>query len=121
MNGMDRHTGRPLVGADHLRQSIDDILSTPFGTRVGRRTYGSLLPELLAQPLNDLGRLRVVAAAALALLRQEERARIRRVQFRRGDRPGEARLLIEGRRSDVSPSRPFAFDFTLAALGLPAA
>ena len=116
MTGMDRHTGRPLAGADHLRQSIADILSTPVGTRIGRRDYGSLLPELLAQPLNDLGRLRIFAAAALALLRQEERARIERITLDAGDAPGRAVLRIVGRRADVAPAQPFAFDLNLAAL-----
>ena len=47
MIGMSAVTGKPLEGLDHLRQSIADILSTPIGTRVGRREYGSLLAELV--------------------------------------------------------------------------
>ena len=31
MIGMDRRTGLPLSGVAHLRQSIEDILTTPLG------------------------------------------------------------------------------------------
>lgn len=49
MNGMDRRTGRLIEGDAHLAQSVADILTTPVGSRLQRRTYGSLLPELLDQ------------------------------------------------------------------------
>ena len=32
MIGMDRHTGLPISGIDHLMQSIEDILTTPLTT-----------------------------------------------------------------------------------------
>jgi phage baseplate assembly protein W len=117
MNGMDRQTGRPIEGADHLRQSIGDILGTPLGTRVGRRDYGSRIPELLDQPLNELTQIRVFAAAALALLRQERRARISRISLQAGDAPGSAILTITGRRTDTAaPTAAFAFSTPLSAL-----
>ena len=47
MTGMDRETGKPLAGTPHLQQSLRDILSTLLGTRVGRREYGSLVPEMV--------------------------------------------------------------------------
>ena len=43
MIGMDRHTGLPISGIEHLRQSIADILSTPLGSRRQRMEYGSKL------------------------------------------------------------------------------
>ncbi len=49
--GMNAATGRNLTGLDHLHQSIADILSTPIGTRVMRRDYGSRLPELIDAPM----------------------------------------------------------------------
>lgn len=117
MIGMDRVTGKTIEGADHLRQSIADILGTPLGTRVGRRDYGSRIPELLDQPLNDLTRIRVFAAAALALLRQERRARIQRIALEPGDASSSARLIVSGRRTDVpGPSAAFAFSTPLSAL-----
>lgn len=116
MNGMDRHTGAPLAGTDHLKQSIDDILSTPLGTRLGRREYGSLVPQFLDQPNNELGRMRIFAAVALALLRQEGRARISRVQLSPGERPHEAVITVTGRRTDTSGAGPFSLSTSLRAL-----
>ncbi|HAL68756.1 MAG TPA: phage baseplate protein, partial [Pseudomonas sp.] len=33
MIGLDRRTGESISGLDHLRQSIEDILTTPLGSR----------------------------------------------------------------------------------------
>ncbi|HET9511389.1 MAG TPA: GPW/gp25 family protein [Sphingomonas sp.] len=99
---MDRLTGKPISGVDHLRQSIADILGTPLGTRIGCRDYGSELPELLDQPMNDLGRIRVFAATALAIMRQERRARISRIALTHGDTSGAFAIRIVGRRVDVA-------------------
>jgi len=100
MIGMNAATGKPLEGAEHLRQSVQDILGTPLGTRVGRRWYGSHIPELLDQPLNDRTRLALVAAGALALMRQEPRIRATRITVENGDVAGAAALRIVGKRLD---------------------
>lgn len=102
MTGMDRDTGKVTEGLDHLKQSAADILGTPIGTRVGRREYGSRLPELLDQPMNDLGRMRVFAASALALQRQEPRLRTARISLAAGDSPGAFVLRIVGTRTDTT-------------------
>jgi phage baseplate assembly protein W len=103
MLGMDRATGKRLSGDAHLAQSIGDILSTPIGSRVMRRDYGSMLFEMVDQPLNALGRLRIVAAVADALRRWEPRFLLKRVQLL-GDAPsfsaGAVTLLLEGVRTD---------------------
>lgn len=119
MQGMDRHTGRPLDGADHLAQSIGDILSTPLGSRLGRRTYGSDLPELFDQPMNDRGRLLVFAATAQALMRQEARLRLSRISLSRGDAPGHWRLRLAGSRTDT-PGRPAPLDLSISVRALSA-
>lgn len=116
MIGMNRTTGRPLAGADHLEQSIADILGTPLGTRLCRREYGSLVPQLLDQPNNDLGRMRIFAAAALALLRQEGRARISRVVLSPGELPQEAVITVTGRRTDAANAAAFSVSSTIRAL-----
>ncbi|MEX0633615.1 phage baseplate assembly protein V [Serratia ureilytica] len=51
--GMNRGNGRAIADLEHIRQSVSDILITPIGSRVMRRSYGSLLSELLDQPQND--------------------------------------------------------------------
>lgn len=100
MTGMDAVTGKPLTGLDHLRQSIADILSTPIGARIGRRNYGSLLPDLIDQPMNAAGRMRLIAATALALLRWEPRIRLTNVAIHQ-TAPGAFSVAIEGVRTDA--------------------
>ena len=51
MIGLAATTGRTITGAAHLAQSIADVLTTPIGSRVMRREYGSLLPDLIDDPL----------------------------------------------------------------------
>ncbi|HEY0626694.1 MAG TPA: GPW/gp25 family protein [Allosphingosinicella sp.] len=97
MLGMDASTGKPLGGRAHLVQSMRDILTTPIGTRVGRRDYGSLIPELIDQPMNPAGRLRLFAAAAIALTRWEPRFRLRRTELIRSTTvQGSYDLALEG-------------------------
>lgn len=117
MRGMQADTGRPLEGLAHLAQSIADILTTPIGSRVMRRDYGSNLPDLIDQPMNGVTRLRVFAATAGALQRWEPRIRLTRVALERGARDGAWRLSLEGVRRDV-PARsalaPFNLSLTLS-------
>ncbi len=116
MIGMNRHTGALIGGSDHLEQSIDDILSTPLGTRLGRRDYGSLVPQQLDQPNNPSGRIRLFAAAAMALLRQEGRVRISRVALTPGAQPHQIVLTVTGRRTDVPGKQAFTAASTIRAL-----
>lgn len=104
MVGMSRTTGAAIDGLEHITQSVRDILGTPVGTRVGRRDYGSLLPELLDQPFNGASVLRLYAATAVALSRWEDRIRLRRVSLAAGDRPGAATLVLEADRTDLPPA-----------------
>jgi len=96
MNGMHITSGKLLSGTDHLRQSIADILTTPVGTRVMRRDYGSLLFDLIDQPDNGFTRIRMYAATASALLRWEPRIRISQVSIERTDIPGQVVLQLQG-------------------------
>lgn len=93
---MDRHTGCRIAGMDHLKQSITDILTTPLGSRLQRRTYGSLLPSLIDAPDNAATRLRCYAAIASALMNWEPRLRVTRIGMQSGDRPGQAVVMLEG-------------------------
>lgn len=96
MSGMDRLTGRAIDGIEHLRQSIADILGTPIGSRIMRRTYGSQLPELIDQPDNGTTRVRAYSAVAGALMKWEPRLRLSRVQMFSGNQPGQVVLEIDG-------------------------
>ena len=95
MIGIEASSGRALAGNAHLGQSIGDILMTPLGSRVMRREYGSLLPELIDQPFNDATRLRLYGATALALMRWEPRIRLLRIQLFQGDAPGRFTLELD--------------------------
>lgn len=93
---MNRHTGRRVTGIAHLKQSVADILTTPLGTRLERRTYGCLLPSLIDQPDNGPTRLRCYSAIASALMKWEPRLRITRVGITSGSQPGQATVDLEG-------------------------
>lgn len=73
MKGTNANTGKPLDGLRHLAQSILDILTTPIGSRVMRREYGSRLPRLVDAPMNRATILDIYAATAEAIARWEPR------------------------------------------------
>ena len=81
MKGMNAKTGRATFGLSHLYQSIEKILTTPLGTRIARREFGSELPDLVDAPNNLATRVRLYAAAATALMRWEPRLKLTRVQL----------------------------------------
>lgn len=92
---MNRQTGAAVTPTAHIAQSIGDILTTPLGSRVMRREYGSLLPDLIDAPLNDATRLQAYAAVAIALMRWEPRIRLSRVSLAI-EKSGSAVLDVEG-------------------------
>lgn len=79
MIGMNRHTGRKIEGAAHLAQSIYDILTTPKGSLVMLRDYGSELPNLIDQPLNGETMIDAYMATAEALDLWEPRIDLARI------------------------------------------
>ena len=101
MLGLAKTTGRSLDGNEHLAQSLADILSTPIGTRVHRREYGSMLFDLIDQPLTSGLRALVHAATALAIARWEPRLRLRKVQMSLGQASGQLLIGLEGERTDL--------------------
>lgn len=104
MIGISARTGKRLEGDAHLAQSIGDILSTPIGSRVMRRDYGSLLFELVDKPLNGAIRMLLFAATAIALRRWEPRLRLTRVSLAGEPQDGTLTIRIEGKRTDLPPA-----------------
>lgn len=96
MIGMNATTGRALSGVDHIYQSIGQILTTPLGSRLQRRQFGSSLSDLVDAPNNMATRLRVYAGIATALMRQEPRLLLRRVGLSEITSSGSAVFDIEG-------------------------
>lgn len=76
LTGFNRNTGELLDDHAHILQSISDILTTPLGTRVMRREYGSLLPELLDKPMSDKLVMQMYAAIVIAVMKYEPRIRV---------------------------------------------
>ncbi|MQG94496.1 GPW/gp25 family protein [Pseudomonas sp. MN1F] len=80
MIGLDRRTGQPLSGVAHLKQSIEDILTTPVGSRRMRPEYGSSLRRYIDLPVNEGWKSAVQAEVARALGRWEPRLQLERVR-----------------------------------------
>ncbi len=104
MKGMNANTGKAIEGADHLAQSIADILSTPLGSRVMLRDYGSLLFDLIDQPLNAATAMLLRAATAIAIQRWEPRIKVSRVSLSGSPADGNLAITIAGARTDVPPA-----------------
>jgi len=95
MTGMSRVTGQQIAPGAHLAQSITDILSTPRGSRVLRRDYGSRLPDLIDAPLNGETLIEVFAETAEALDLWEPRLKLRRVEVLAAS-AGRLQLVLTG-------------------------
>lgn len=96
--GMNKDTGKSRTELDHIRQSVADILTTPVGTRVMRRDYGSQLFELLDQPQNGATRLRLMAATVMAIIRWEPRVAVRQIQIQTGASNGRLSIGLDCER-----------------------
>ena len=106
MLGMNRFTGKPLQGREHILQSIHDILTTKVGTRVMLREYGGDLPSLVDKPLNDLLDIELQAATAVALERWEPRFKLEAVTIQKRSAEGRVTIAVEGILvSDGTPVR----------------
>lgn len=101
MNGMNATTGKAIDGTDHLVQSIADILGTPLGSRVMRRDYGSLLFDLIDQPLNSATAMLLRAASAVALRRWEPRLKLGRIELSGAPAEGNLKITVSGTRTDM--------------------
>lgn len=112
---MNRETGGAIGDLEHITQSIADILTTRIGTRVMRREYGSLLPELVDHPFNDATRLRVYAATVMALMRWEPRISLNRVQFLGANLQGQSVLDLDGTLVDTNEPLSMSLPLQLGA------
>lgn len=92
---MSRQTGRAIGPLDHLKQSIQDILTTRIGTRIQREEYGSLLADFIDAPKTAALKLQIIAACVIALAQWEPRLIVRGVQFVR-DEHTKVGIVISG-------------------------
>jgi uncharacterized protein len=113
VSGMDRRTGRVLTGKDHVRQSITDILTTPVGSRVCNRSYGSQLPDLIDAPMNDAGIQALYAATATAIAAWYPQITLTQIAVTAGEAPGIVTVSLTGTETDVSSTFDTAFNLAL--------
>ncbi|WP_411753655.1 GPW/gp25 family protein [Serratia sp. (in: enterobacteria)] len=109
--GMNGHTGRAMTDMAHIKQSVADIVCTPIGSRIQRRTYGSLIFSLLDNPQNPATQLKVMSAIYSAVLQWEPRIALSSITLNGDDAHLAARLI--GRIS--SNNQPFTLDIPLEA------
>lgn len=109
MSGLNRHTGKELGGWQHLQQSLVDLFTTPIGTRVMRRDYGSAVPDLIDRPQGLDMVLEVTLAMGEALEKWEPRFRLSRVAIEQASPDGSMTIFVKG---DYFP-RGHLGDFTI--------
>lgn len=110
---IDRTTGQAIDEDAHIRQSIGDILTTPIGSRIERRQYGSILPDLIDHPGNGANRLRLQAATVIAILRWEPRITLQSATL---DITAEGKITIDIkaiRRTGPRAGQPLSITQTL--------
>lgn len=97
VKGMSRQNGLSINQTDHILQSVRDILTTPIGSRVMRRDYGSLLPFLIDSPMNAYFLMQLRAAVIHGLMRWEKRVTPVRIDLITDSQAaqGIATLMIE--------------------------
>lgn len=108
--GFNALTGGHITDIEHLRQSAHDILKTPIGSRIARRTYGSLLFRLTDQPDNKALRLQLMSACYSALLRWEPRVQIQQLTI---SSPQPGSIVIDLSGVYAGTGQPFSFSVPL--------
>lgn len=94
--GINAVTGKRLSDWDHVQQSIRIILSTPIGSRVMRRDFGSRLPDLVDAKMTDRNILAIYSESAEAINRWEPRFRMRYGSVTRAEATGVVAIELYG-------------------------
>lgn len=80
LNTLSNNDGTLLSGYEHLRQSIEDILFTPLGSRIMLPDYGSKVFTFIDMPINRETLIDLYSEVIQALVKWEPRIRPTRVQ-----------------------------------------
>lgn len=94
--GTNARTGAPLSDWEHVQQSIECILTTPIGSRVMRRDFGSALPDLIDAKMVQRNVLALYVATAVAIDRWEPRYRLNHTALDRMGPDGVISLVLRG-------------------------
>lgn len=92
---MSRETGKQLTEIEHIKQSLADLISTPIGSRLMRRRYGTKLANLLDQPTSEALFLKCYSTIYTAILLWEPRVEISRLYVSEVNQ-GKTVLNLEG-------------------------
>lgn len=104
--GLAPDTGLTLTDDAQLAASLATLLSTPIGSRLMRRDYGSRIPDLIDAPLNPATLLRLTAAAYIAIRQWEPRLSITRITFNTSAAaPGRLVAQLTATRTDKPTAR----------------
>lgn len=101
-SGLSSKTGKTLNDDEHISACMENILTTPKGSRIARREYGSDLPDMIDKPLNGKTRMQCMAASVIALTRWEPRVEISKVQMQvgTGEKAGALAIEVSGTKRD---------------------
>jgi len=110
---MNKITGKRIEGDAHIAQSIVDILTTPLGSRVMLRDYGSRLFELVDAPVSRRFPGLLVAATATPLRKWEPRINLTKVEFSLPEEARRPSITIIGTRTDLPGDPPFSLSIPL--------
>lgn len=92
---MSRQSGVGLTELEHIKQSLEDLISTPIGSRIMRRDYGTQVANLLDQPTSEALYLKCYSTIYSAILRWEPRIDITKLNISEFN-GGQTVLDLEG-------------------------
>lgn len=95
MTLMSRETGLNISYKDHVKQSINDILTTLPGERIFLNDYGASLRDLIDQPLNRDLIILAGNRVSDAITRYEPRVRVLDVNVQPNSTGDEFNVNIE--------------------------
>ena len=111
MPGMNRRTGAAIDGAAAIRQSIEDILTTPLGSRAMRPEYGSRLADMVDDAATPGTAVAMAAEVVDALARWEPRIEPEIVRAAPTPAaPGRVVIEIVGRMSGAGENEAVAVE-----------
>lgn len=91
---MNRTTGTWCELEDHVYQCVRVILFTLIGTRIMRRSFGSIIPALIDRQIGMSTLILLRAATFLAIKRWEKRLELQSVSFKLDT--GSVEIIIAG-------------------------
>ncbi|SOC47692.1 hypothetical protein SAMN05892877_13230 [Rhizobium subbaraonis] len=93
---VDRHTGELIAGWPHVVQSLEVVFTTVFGERIMREWFGSMVPRLLGELMNEDTIVTFFTALASAVDQWEPRFKIKKITPLSLDRLGAFSVEITG-------------------------